>query len=63
MDGLRWAKDSLSRLPNFGAGVVFVQQSTDGGLTYGPATVVGTMSQTGSLDVDQVDGTGLYQWQ
>jgi hypothetical protein len=42
---------------NFGAGVVFVQQSTDGGLTYGPATLVGTMSQTGSLDVDQVDGT------
>ena len=42
---------------NFGAGVVFVQQSTDGGLTYGPATVVGTMSQTGALDVDQFDGT------
>jgi hypothetical protein len=42
---------------NFGAGVVFVQQSIDGGLTYGPATVVGTMSQTGSLDVDQFDGT------
>jgi len=42
---------------NFGAGIVFVQQSTDGGLTYGPATLVGTMSQTGSLDVDQFDGT------
>jgi hypothetical protein len=42
---------------NFGAGVVFVQQSIDGGLTYGPATVVGTMSQTGALDVDQRDGT------
>ena len=42
---------------NFGAGVVFVQQSVDGGLTYGPATVVGTMSQTGALDVDQGDGT------
>lgn len=42
---------------NFGAGVVFVQRSTDGGLTYGPATVVGTISQTGALDVDQVDGT------
>jgi hypothetical protein len=42
---------------NFGAGVVFVQQSIDGGLTYGPATVVGTMSQTGALDVDQSDGT------
>ena len=42
---------------NFGAGIVFVQQSLDGGLTYGPAILVGTMSQTGSLDVDQVDGT------
>ena len=42
---------------NFGAGVVFVQQSIDGGLTYAPATVVGTMSQTGALDVDQRDGT------
>ncbi len=42
---------------NFAAGVVFVQQSTDGGLTYGPATVAGTMSQTGALDVDQYDGT------
>src|SRR6478672_12808571 len=42
---------------NFGAGIVFVQQSIDGGLTYGPATLVGTMSQTGSLDVDQCDGT------
>jgi len=42
---------------NFGAGIVFVQQSIDGGLTYGPATLVGTMSQTGALDVDQFDGT------
>ena len=42
---------------NFGAGIVFVQQSIDGGLTYGPATLVGTMSQTGALDVDQVSGT------
>ena len=42
---------------NFGAGIVFVQQSVDGGLTYGPATLVGTMSQTGALDVDQFDGT------
>ena len=42
---------------NFGAGIAFVQQSTDGGLTYGPATLVGTISQTGSLDVDQFDGT------
>ena len=42
---------------NFGAGIAFVQQSIDGGLTYGPATLVGTISQTGSLDVDQFDGT------
>ena len=42
---------------NFGAGIAFVQQSTDGGLTYGPATLVGTISQTGALDVDQFDGT------
>jgi hypothetical protein len=42
---------------NFGAGIVFVQQSTDGGLTYGPAILAGTMSQTGALDVDQTDGT------
>ena len=42
---------------DFAAGIVFVQQSTDGGLTYGPATLVGTMSQTGALDVDQSDGT------
>lgn len=42
---------------NFAAGIVFVQQSTDGGFTYGPATLVGTMSQTGALDVDQFDGT------
>ncbi len=42
---------------NFGAGEVFVQQSIDGGLTYGPATFVGAVSQTGSLDVDQFDGT------
>lgn len=41
----------------FSAGVVFVQQSIDGGLTYGPAVLVGTMAQTGSLDVDQFDGT------
>lgn len=42
---------------NFGAGVAFAQQSIDGGLTYGPAVVVGTISQTGGLEVDQVDGT------
>ncbi|MBA3961613.1 MAG: exo-alpha-sialidase [Chthoniobacterales bacterium] len=42
---------------NFVQGVAFIQQSTDGGLTYGPAVVVGTIAQTGSLDVDQGDGT------
>ena len=42
---------------NFVEGIAFVQQSIDGGLTYGPAVLVGTMSQTGSMDVDQVNGT------
>jgi hypothetical protein len=42
---------------NFGAGIVFCQLSIDGGLTYEPAVLVGTMSQTGALDIDQVDGT------
>lgn len=42
---------------NFAEGIAFVQQSTDGGLTYGPATLVGTLPQTGALDVDRFDGT------
>ncbi len=42
---------------NFGAGLVFVQRSINGGFAYEPATLVGTISQTGALDVDQVDGT------
>src|SRR5438309_10005157 len=42
---------------NIDSSIYYVQQSTDGGLTYGPATLVGTMSQTGALDVDQTDGT------
>lgn len=43
---------------NFGAGVGFVSRSTDGGLTYtGGSTVVGTIPQTGTIDVDQFDGT------
>ena len=42
---------------NFAEGIAFVQQSIDGGLTYGPAVAVGTISQTGSLSVDQFDGT------
>ena len=43
---------------NFGAGVAFIQQSTNGGLTYTNGTdVVGTIPQTGYIDVDQHDGT------
>jgi hypothetical protein len=42
---------------NFAQGLAFAQQSTDGGLTYGPATLVGTLPQTGALDVDRFDGT------
>lgn len=34
-----------------------IQQSTDGGLTYGPAITAGTLGQAGSIDVDQHDGT------
>ena len=42
---------------NFAQGIAFAQQSTDGGATYGPAIMVGTLPQTGALDVDQFDGT------
>src|SRR5207237_1626358 len=42
---------------NFAQGVAFAQQSTNGGLTYGPATLVGTLPQTGACDVDRFDGT------
>src|SRR5436190_2195455 len=42
---------------NFAEGLAFAQQSTNGGLTYGPATLVGTLPQTGALDVDRFDGT------
>jgi len=34
-----------------------IQQSTDGGLTYGPAQTAGIQNQTASLDVDPTDGT------
>jgi hypothetical protein len=34
-----------------------VQRSDDGGFTYGPSTVVGTIGQVGSLDVHQASGT------
>lgn len=37
--------------------IAFVQRSTDGGLTYGPAVQVGSIGQVGSIDVDQKDGT------
>src|SRR5207248_1798348 len=39
---------------NFAQGIAFAQQSTDGGLTYGPATLVGTLYGTYS------DGANLY---
>ncbi len=43
---------------NFAEGIAFVQQSTDGGLNYGPALPPGGISfpQTGALDVDQTTG-------
>ena len=43
---------------NFAQGIAFIQQSTDGGLTYGPALPPGGISfpQTGALDVDQATG-------
>ena len=37
--------------------IAYVQRSEDGGLTYGPASVVGTIGQVGGIDVDQNDGT------
>ena len=37
--------------------IAFVQRSTDGGLTYGPAVQVGSIGQVGAIDVDQKDGT------
>ena len=41
----------------FDPAVSQVQVSTDGGLSYGPATTAGTLGQAGSIDVDQHDGT------
>ncbi|MEY2439275.1 MAG: hypothetical protein QOI34_660 [Verrucomicrobiota bacterium] len=41
----------------FANGIAFVQRSSDGGLTYEPAVQVGNLPQTGSIDVDQFDGT------
>ncbi|HEX8077542.1 MAG TPA: hypothetical protein VF511_06985 [Chthoniobacterales bacterium] len=35
----------------------FMQRSTDGGLHYDPAVVVGNLQQTGAVDVDEFDGT------
>jgi hypothetical protein len=42
---------------NFAEGLGFIQLSVDGGLTYNPATLIGTLPQTGYIDVDQTDGT------
>src|SRR5262249_10523923 len=43
---------------NFAEGIAFIQQSTNGGLTYGPAFPAGGIQfpQTGALDVDQTTG-------
>lgn len=41
----------------FDPAVSQIQQSTDGGLTFGPAITAGTLGQAGSIDVDQADGT------
>jgi len=37
--------------------IAMVQRSDDGGLTYGPATVVGAIGQAGYIDVHQSTGT------
>jgi PKD repeat protein/subtilisin-like proprotein convertase family protein len=37
--------------------IAYVQRSNDGGLTYGPARMVGSIGQVGGIDVDQNDGT------
>jgi hypothetical protein len=42
---------------NFAQGIAFAQRSDNGGLTYGPATLVGTLPQTGACDVDRFDST------
>ena len=42
---------------NFAEGIAFIQQSIDGGLTYDQPALVGTIPQTGYIDVDQHDGT------
>ncbi|MFL6513680.1 MAG: hypothetical protein ACJ8M1_01510 [Chthoniobacterales bacterium] len=43
---------------NFAQGEAFVQQSNDGGLSYGPITAIPiAFPQTGALDVDRFDGT------
>ncbi len=41
----------------FEGAVSQIQRSTDGGVTYGPATTVGLIGQVGSIDVDKNDGT------
>ena len=42
---------------NFAEGIAFAQRSDDGGLTYGPPALVGTLPQTGACDVDRFDST------
>ncbi len=53
-----YGRDSVYLLYRTVAPVIaYVQRSNDGGLTYGPARVVGTVGQVGGIDVDQNDGT------
>ncbi len=42
---------------NFGAAQAFISRSIDGGFSYPTSTSVGDLPQTGSMDVDQFDGT------
>lgn len=42
---------------NFAQGIAFAQRSDNGGLSYGPATLVGNLPQTGACDVDRFDST------
>jgi hypothetical protein len=42
---------------NFAQGIAFAQRSDNGGLTYGLATLVGNLPQTGACDVDRFDST------
>ena len=51
------ANDVYLEYRNFAEGIGFIQLSVDGGLNYGQASLIGTIPQTGYIDVDQTDGT------